>query len=368
MNQKGHALFLSITALTVFGVVGYRALPDLGPRTMFQLESTELLLQSSEQRSSEVISNLAISPDGNLLVANGITDALQLYRKSDGQSLIILKDGGKAASALAVAFAPDSKTIAGPRFDYQRSHQIILWDTQNGNIKQRLIGHSDEVDAVAFSPNGKLLASGSYDKTVKIWNAETGKLEKTFQTSQSVETVSFSPDSTIIRSADKAGTVQQWQIQTGQLLQTLDNPQSKGRTVPGFYNVAFSADGKLIARANEGKGIADKANGISVWNLETGKLVSTLPGHYGMTADVRFSPNGRLLASRGGSGAHEFGTGGNLGNLRLWDVQTGQLVAESDKYQYPGILVFDPHLNIVVTTGHSGKLRLWKLDAIPQSP
>jgi WD40 repeat protein len=363
MKQKGHTLFLSITALTVFGVAGYHALPNWGQPTSLQLKSTELLLQSSDRRSSEVISrNLAISPDGNLLVANGITDALQLYRKSDGQSLIMLKDGGEGAPVTAVAFAPDSKTIAGARFDYQQSHQIILWDTQSGNIKQRLIGHSAEVGAVVFAPNGKLLASGSYDKTVKIWNTETGKLEKTFQTSQSVETVSFSPDSTIIRSADTAGTVQQWQIETGQLLQTLDTLQSEdGPKEDARYNFAFSADGKLIARANEGKG-------IRVWNLETGKLVSTLPGHDVLTLGSSFSPSGLLVASIGASGAREIGTGGNLYNLRLWDVQTGQLVAESDKYQNLDSLVFDPHLKTIVTAGRSGRVKLWKLDAIPQPP
>jgi WD40 repeat protein len=355
MRLNGHALFLSTIALTTFVALAYHTSPNWGQPTSLQLKSTELLLQSSGRRSS---GNLAISPDGNLLVANGITDSLQLYRKSDGQSLLTLKDGGKGTPVLAVAFAPDSKTIAGPRFDYQKSHQIILWDTQNGSIKQRLIGHSKEVGAVAFSPNGKLLASGSYDKTVKIWNTETGKLEKTVQISQSVEAVSFSPDSTIVRSADTAGTVQQWQIATGKLLQTLDPLERRDDPEDYRYNFAFSADGKLIARANEGRG-------IRVWNLETGKLVSTLPGHQGLALVVSFSPNGSLLASIGASGGRAIATGGNLYTVCLWDVQTGRLVAESDNDQYLDGLFFDPHLKTLVSAGDGGKVRLWELDAIP---
>jgi WD40 repeat protein len=343
--------------LTTFVAVACRVF-NWGQPTSLQLKSTALVLQSSEGRSiSGIDRNLAISPDGNLLVANGVMDSLQLYRKSDGQSLITLKEGGKGALVRAVAFAPDSKTIAGPRFDYQQSHQIILWDTQNGNIKQRLIGHNARVDAVAFSPNGKLLASGSADKTVKIWNAETGKLEKTVQTSRSVELVSFSPDSTIIRSADPAGTVQQWQIKTGQLLQTLDNPQNKVEPGSANYDVGFSDDGKLMARA-------DNDRTIRVWNLETGKLVSILAGS--LSGQIKFSPSGLLLASVGGSGESGFATGGNFSVLRLWDVQTGQLVAESDHYQdWIGGVLFDPHLKVVVTAGRGGRVRLWKIDAIP---
>jgi WD40 repeat protein len=336
--------------------LGYCALPNWG-----QLKSTELLLQSADHPSGTggIDNNLAISPDGNLLVANGVMDPLQLYRKSDGQSLNIFKDRGKAALVTAVAFAPDNKTIAGPLFDYQRSHPIILWDTQSGNEKQRLIGHNASVMAVTFSSDGKLLASGSMDKTVKIWNIEAGKLEKTFQTSHYVERVSFSIDSTIIRSADQAGTVQQWQIKTGKLLQTLDNPQNTVDPQSASYTVDFSADGKLMARA-------DNDHAIRLWSLETGKLVSTLRGHHGFGSGISFSPSGLLLASIGGSGARDLATGGKLDDLSVWNVQTGQLVAESDKYQNLGGVVFDPHLNIVVTGGRGGRVNLWKIDAAAQ--
>jgi WD40 repeat protein len=359
MRQRSRLLFWSATALTTLVVLGCNVLPNWGQRAILQLEPAALSLPSADNspRMEDVGSNLAISPDGNLLVANGMTESLQIHRRSDGQPLLTLRDGNQEALVTAIAFSPDSKTIAGSLFNCQRSHQIILWDTQSGNVKQRLIGHSGAVMAMAFSSDGKLLASGSNDKTIKIWDVQTSKLQKTVQTSQSVEAVSFSTDLTIIRSADNTGTVQQWQIKTGKLLQTLDNPQNKIEQY-GKYAVGFSPDGKLMARA-------DRDQAIRLWNLETGKLLLSLPGHHSSAHVVNFSPNSLLLASMGGSGDHEITTGGNFHDLRLWDIQTGQLVAASSKNQYSMGLIFDPRLNTLVTAGRGG-VNLWKIDAVSQ--
>jgi WD40 repeat protein len=355
MRKSSHFVVLFPISLTVIIALGCNALPHLQQRSL-QLQPVELPLQS-ETPNIEEISNLAISPDGNLLVANGQTEPLQLRHTSNGKPLLTLQEGHQAARVTAIAFSPDSKTLAGAVY----SHQIILWDTQSGNIKQRLVGHRDWITALKFSPDSKMLASGSNDKTVKIWDIKTGKPQKTVQTFQAVKQIHFSPNSTMMQSADIAGTVQQWQVKTGQLNQKLANLQNK--IAPGGmdYPVGFSANGKLMARA-------DDDNAIRVWNLETGKLVLTFAGHHDRAKVVSFSPNSLLLATAGGSGEKGLLTGGNFHDLRLWDVQTGRLVAQSDKGQYIMSIVFAPHTKTLITGGDGGKVRLWSLSEVTSSP
>jgi WD40 repeat protein len=176
-----------------------------------------------------------------------------------------------------------------------------------GNLLQTLTGHSNSVISVAYSPDGQTLASGSSDKTIKLWNVNTGKLLQTLTGhSDWVWSVAYSPDGQTLASGSEDETIKLWDVKTGNLLQTLE----------GYYKVAYSPDGQTLALAS---GSDDKT--IKLWNVKTGKSLQTLKGHSEVVSSVAYSPDGQTLAS------------GSLDKtIKLWNVNTGNLLQTLEGY------------------------------------
>ncbi|WP_193943576.1 trypsin-like peptidase domain-containing protein [Sphaerospermopsis aphanizomenoides] len=200
----------------------------------------------------------------------------------------------------SVAFSPDGKTLASGSGD----NTIKLWDVATGQSIATLTGHSDDVNSVAFSPDGKTLASGSRDKTIKLWDVATGQSIATLTGhSEWVISVAFSPDGKTLASGSNDRTIKLWDVATGRKIATLT-----GHSEP-VSSVAFSPDGKTLA-----SGSLD--NTIKLWDVATGKSIATLTGHSEEVISVAFSPDGKTLAS------------GSLDNtIKLWDVATGKSIA-----------------------------------------
>jgi sugar lactone lactonase YvrE len=205
---------------------------------------------------------------------------------------------GHRGSVLAVSFAPDGKVLASS----SRDRTIKLWDPATGALKRTLTEHRADVYDVTFSPRGDLLASGSADKTVKLWDARTGKVIRTLEGhTDIVRSVAFSPDQKTLASASVDRTVRLWDVTTGKLQRTLEGHRARVKSV------AYAPDGAILASAS-----SDQT--IRLWEERTGQVKRVLAGHTSDLECIAFSPDGKLLASSS-----------NDTTVRLWDLQTGKV-------------------------------------------
>ncbi|MBE8988931.1 hypothetical protein IQ275_17430 [Nostoc sp. LEGE 12450] len=203
---------------------------------------------------------------------------------------------GHDSSVNSVSFSADGKTLASGSDD----KTIKLWNLETGKEIHTLKGHDSSVTSVSFSADGKTLASGSYDKTIKLWNLETGKEIRTLKGhDSSVFSVSFSADGKTLASGSWDKTIKLWNLETGKEIRTL---KGHDRSV---FSVSFSADSKTLASGSN--------KTIKLWNLETGKEIRTLKGHDSIVSSVSFSADGKTLAS-----------GSDDKTIKLWNLETGK--------------------------------------------
>jgi WD40 repeat protein/serine/threonine protein kinase/tetratricopeptide (TPR) repeat protein len=204
---------------------------------------------------------------------------------------------GHAGRVRAVAWSRDGTRLASAGDD----RTVKVWEAATGKETLALRGHSQPVWSVAWSPDDRRLASASRDGTVRVWEAATGKEVLTLRGhAQGVNSVAWSPDGTRLASAGDDRTVKVWDAATGREVLDL---RGHGQVV---WSVAWSPDGTRLASAS-----ADRT--VKVWDAATGTDILSLRGHTWEVLSVAWSPDGTRLASAGGDEA-----------VKVWEAATGK--------------------------------------------
>jgi WD40 repeat protein len=239
---------------------------------------------------------------------------------------------GHTQAVWAVAFSPDGKRLASASWD-----GVKLWDAATGQSIRTLKGDSGPVNGVNFSPDGRRVASAGRDWMVRVWDAATGKEILTLAGHTAwVNNVAFSPDGARIASASRDGTLKLWDATTGKEIRTL-----KGHTDP-VNGVGFSPDGHRLASAS-----ADGT--VKVWDPVTGELIRTLSGHTSSVDSVAFSPDGQRLASAGFDRT-----------VNVWDAATGEKILALPGSSHAIFSVaFSPDGQRLASAGWDQTVRLW---------
>ncbi|MEO0224440.1 MAG: WD40 repeat domain-containing protein [candidate division WOR-3 bacterium] len=249
--------------------------------------------------------------------------------KNSFKELITLE--GHSFRVSSISFSSDGKYLASGSYD----KTIKIWDTESWKEIITLKGHPE---SISFSPDSKYLASGSDDKTIKIWEVGTWKLITTLKKhSDAIFSVSFSHCGRYLASGGADTTIKIWEVGTWNLITTL-----KGHS-NDIYSLSFSPNGKYLASAS-------RDGTIKIWEVENWKLIKTLTGHSNSVLSLSFSPNGKYLAS---------GSWDNT--IKIWEVGTWKLIITLEGHS-DGIfsVSFSPDGGYLASSSRDKKIKIWK--------
>ena len=237
------------------------------------------------------VNSVSFSPDGGTLASGSWDGTVKLWDVTTQQNIATLRLEG-----YSTAFSSDGTILASGSWD----GTVKLWDITTQQNIATLEGHGDLVTSVAFSPDGRTLASG-WDSTVKLSDVTTRQNIATLEGhTDGVTSVSFSPDGGTLASGSWDGTVKLWDVTIRQNIATLEGHTGR------VNSVSFSPDGGTLA-----SGSWDGT--VKLWDVTIRQNIATLEGHTGGVNSVSFSPDGGTLAS-----------GSWDGTVKLWDVTTGE--------------------------------------------
>ncbi len=275
------------------------------------------------------------------LPAQAKNDTLEKNAQTDAE-LPVRKLGmpvsleGHRQPVICLAFSPDGRTLAsGGQYGPEPAHALILWDIASGKPTQFFTGFKSNVYAVAFSKDGKTLASGHYNGTIHVWDVKTATMIRTLNgNKEPVFSLAYSPNGKILAAGRRDFTIDLWNAATSANEATLTGHNGS------VLSIAFSPDGKTLA-----SGSSDTA--VKLWDMATRWERITLRGHAAQVWSIAYSPDGKSLVSTAGK------------TIKVWDVGTGSIQHTLDGHDSVHSVVFRPDSTMLAWGQNDGTIRLW---------
>nr|WP_298680611.1 caspase family protein [uncultured Treponema sp.] len=311
---------------------------------------------------------VAYSLDGKTVASGSLDITIKIWKVATGECIKTLETGAVVRS---VSYSPDGAYLASSFWN----NEIKLWDIATEECVKTFGGHTKSVSSVAYSLDGKYLATGSADG-VKLWNVTTGEHVKKLngqgnvvyspdgkyiasRTSKVVNlsevatgecikrfeghtdtiySVAYSPDGKYIASGSEDKTIKLWEVATGECVKTFE-----GHT-DTVYSVAYSPDGKYVASGS-------KDETINIWEVASGKCIKTLIGHTSYVMSIAYSPNGKYIAS----GSLDY-------TIKLWEVASGNCVKTLEGHTDPVEYVsYSRNGTYLASSSWDRTIKLWKV-------
>ena len=313
MNRLGRSLiwtlWLTLPAVAVLG--------DDAPRLVIDPGGHQAMIQ-----------DVMFTRDGRHLVSAGTDKVVRVWEVSTGERVRTIRGelgAGNPGKIYAAALSPDDRYLAVGGWlagELKDTRAVRLHDFATGEVVGLLRGHIDVIDGLAFSADGRLLASSSFDETVRVWDVATRKVRHVLEGhTERIYAVAFSPDSSRLASGSHDHTLRLWDVEPGTLVRELEGHEAEVRSA------AFSPDGRYLASGSD-----DRT--VRLWDAKSGAAIREL-GKQGTTVDsLSFSPDSRRLLTGSGSGGSYVNT--------VFAVPSGELVTR-----------FREHDNIVLATAIS---------------